>query len=93
MTHADSSFLADLEVRPVSAAIGATIGGIDLSAALGNEAVVAIGTLLDRHRVLFFEDQTLTPRQQMAMRRPPPSYAARSVSIPPCMWRRWMARS
>jgi taurine dioxygenase len=64
MTHADSSFLADLEVRPVSAAIGATIGGIDLSAALGNEAVVAIGTLLDRHRVLFFEDQTLTPRQQ-----------------------------
>ena len=64
MTHAESSFLADLEVRPVSAAIGATVGGIDLSAGLGNEAVAAIGTLLDRHRVLFFEDQKLTPRQQ-----------------------------
>ena len=64
MTHAESSFLADLEVRPVSAAIGATVGGIDLSASLGNEAVAAIGTLLDRHRVLFFENQALTPRQQ-----------------------------
>jgi len=64
MTHAESSFLADLEVRPVSAAIGATVGGIDLSAILGNEAVAAIGTLLDRHRVLFFQDQKLTPRQQ-----------------------------
>jgi taurine dioxygenase len=64
MTPAGTSFLADLEVRPVSAAIGATVGGIDLSAGLGNAAVAAIGTLLDRHRVLFFEDQTLTPRHQ-----------------------------
>jgi taurine dioxygenase len=64
MTQAASSFLADLEARPVSAAIGATVGGIDLAADLGNAAVAAIGTLLDRHRVLFFEDQTLTPRQQ-----------------------------
>ena len=84
MTKAESSFLADLEVRPVSAAIGATIGGIDLSADLGNAAVAAIGTPLDRHRVLFFEDQTLTPRQKayLAFRNTVDPYNFATIGMP-----------
>jgi taurine dioxygenase len=44
-------------------AIGAVVEGLDLSAVNG-EQVAAIRDLLDRHLVLFFEDQHLTSPQQ-----------------------------
>lgn len=54
-----------IEVRPVAGALGAEIGGVDLSRPLDNAASAAIRRAFRDHLVLFFRGQRLTPEQQM----------------------------
>ena len=57
--------MTDLEIRPYSTAVGAEVLGVDLSRPLDDGVWTAIrDAFLDRH-VLFFRDQTLTPRRQV----------------------------
>ena len=55
-----------LDVRPLSPSIGAEIHGIDLARPLGDEVVAAVRAALNRHHVIFFRDQSLTPEAQVA---------------------------
>ena len=61
---------ANLDVRPLSGALGAEILGIDLSRDLGDETVAAIRAAWLEHLVIFFREQTLSPAQflQLASR-------------------------
>jgi alpha-ketoglutarate-dependent taurine dioxygenase len=54
----------ELDVRPLSPLIGAEIGGLDLSRPLGADTVADVRAALNRHHVIFFRDQQLTPAQQ-----------------------------
>lgn len=56
----------EIEVRPLTPAIGAEIGGIDLSLALSESKFAEIHAAFLRYQVIFFRDQPeLTPEQQM----------------------------
>jgi len=59
----------NLEVRRIAGALGAEIGGVDLSAELPPDLVAAIRAALLEHLVIFFRDQRLTPAQFSAMAR------------------------
>jgi len=61
--------MAGIDVRRVAGALGAEIGGVDLSAPLADETIAAIRKALVEHQVIFFRDQTLTPEQQLAFGR------------------------
>ena len=58
-----------LTVRKVAGALGAEIGGVDLSGALSDADIAAIRAALNEHQVIFFRDQTLSPEQQLAFGR------------------------
>lgn len=51
-------------IEPISPVIGALIQGIDLSRPLDADGRARLGDALLEHKVLFFEDQVLTPLQQ-----------------------------
>jgi taurine dioxygenase len=53
-----------LQTKLLTPAIGAIITGIDLTASLAEDVVASLREALDRHLVLFFEDQVLDPVQQ-----------------------------
>jgi len=53
-----------IAVLPLTPAIGAVVTGPDLGSPISEEQIAAIRAALDDRLVLFFEDQTLTPRQQ-----------------------------
>lgn len=53
-----------IELKPLTPKIGATVDGIDLREALSDAAVADVRSALDRHLVLFFPDQELSPVQQ-----------------------------
>jgi len=55
-----------LGVRPITPAVGAVIGGVDLRAPLDDEAVRAIRAAVLEHGVVFFRDQDLTREQTLA---------------------------
>ena len=55
-----------LELKPLSPAIGALVSGVDLAAPLDAPTREALGTALDQHHVLFFENQALSPFEQRA---------------------------
>ncbi len=57
------------DVVPVSAALGAEIRGLDLSAPLDDETVAELRRAFNEHQVLFFRDQQLAPEQQIAFGR------------------------
>jgi taurine dioxygenase len=57
------------EIAPVSTVIGADVYGLDLAAPLGDDAVERLRDAFNEHQVLFFRDQHLTPRQQIAFGR------------------------
>ena len=57
---------APIAVRPVSAAVGAEILGLDLAASLPAPTIEAIRRALSEHGVVFFRDQKLTPEQHVA---------------------------
>src|SRR4051794_7385552 len=52
-----------VHVRTLTPTIGAVIEGVDVSTALDDEVVAAIRAALLKHRVVFFEDQHITPVQ------------------------------
>jgi alpha-ketoglutarate-dependent taurine dioxygenase len=56
----------DLTIDPVTPAIGAEIGGIELSQPLDPETLDAIYRALIDHLVIFFRDQDLTPAAHLA---------------------------
>ena len=55
-----------ITVTPIAGALGAEIGGIDLSLPLAVDDVAAIRAALLNHLVIFFHDQQLTSAQYMA---------------------------
>ncbi|MCB0971532.1 MAG: TauD/TfdA family dioxygenase [Acidimicrobiales bacterium] len=59
----------DLDVRPLTTAIGAEIRGVDLSAPLDDATRDAIQAALDDRLVLFFRDQPMTPAQHIDLAR------------------------
>jgi taurine dioxygenase len=56
-----------IEVRPLSAAIGAEIHGVDLSRELPEETIAEIRRAWLEHAVIFFRNQPLTPAQFMGL--------------------------
>ncbi len=58
-----------IELRPLTALIGAEIAGIDLSRPLGEDVVAEVRAALNTHHVLFFRDQELAPDEQEAFAR------------------------
>lgn len=55
-----------MDVRPLTNAIGAELTGVDLRE-LDDETVAGIRKAWFDHSVVFFRDQTLTPKQQLAL--------------------------
>jgi taurine dioxygenase len=55
-----------IEVRPLSAATGAEIHGVDLSQPLPEPAYLEIRNALNDYGVIFFRDQDITPAQHFA---------------------------
>ena len=58
-----------IDIHPLSGALGAEIGGVDLSKPLDKGIFDAVHQALLDHLVVFFRDQTLTPREQLAFAR------------------------
>ena len=58
-----------LEIRPLHAALGAEVLGLDLSGPLPQEQFEAIHAAHLRHHVLVFRDLRITPAQQVAFSR------------------------
>jgi taurine dioxygenase len=59
----------DLEVRRLSATIGAELRGVDLKEPLSAETVAAIRAALLEHKVIFFPEQHLEPAEHVAFAR------------------------
>jgi Taurine catabolism dioxygenase TauD, TfdA family len=58
-----------VEVKPVTATIGAEIFGIDLGRPLGNQQFQEVHDALMAHQVIFFRDQKLSFEQHKAFGR------------------------
>lgn len=58
-----------ISVSPIAGALGAELGGIDVSGPLSDDLVAEIRAALLRHHVIFFRDQHLTPAQHLAFGR------------------------
>ena len=58
-----------IEVKPVTATIGAEIFGIDLGRPLGNQQFQEVHDALMAHQVIFFRDQELSLDQHKAFGR------------------------
>lgn len=56
----------DIEVRPLTSALGAELHGVDLSKPLSNREFDTIHRAFLDHQVIFFRDQKLTPEQHLA---------------------------
>jgi taurine dioxygenase len=53
-----------LSITPLAPALGAVVHDVDLANDHDDATVAAIAAALERHLVLFFADQTITPEQQ-----------------------------
>jgi taurine dioxygenase len=58
-----------MEIRPLTAAIGAEVRGADLRKPLGRGELDALQLALDAHLALFFRDQSLSPAELVAFGR------------------------
>jgi alpha-ketoglutarate-dependent taurine dioxygenase len=58
--------LAGLDIKPLSPLIGAEIWGVDISRPLGTSELAAVREALNRHHVIFFREQELSPETQTA---------------------------
>lgn len=56
-----------LKIKPLSGALGAEIGGVDLSNELSAEDFMRIRKLLNEYEVIFFRDQNIVPERQRAL--------------------------
>jgi taurine dioxygenase len=61
--------MTGLTIRKVAGALGAELGGVDLSSELDAQTIAAIRAALNEHQVIFFRDQALNPEQQLAFGR------------------------
>lgn len=61
--------MTGLTIRKVAGALGAELGGVDLSQDLEEDVIAAIRAALNEHQVIFFRDQALTPERQLAFGR------------------------
>lgn len=57
----------DLEISPITGAIGAEVSGIDLGNPISEPLANTLRMLLARHQVIFFRDQHLDIEQQKAL--------------------------
>ena len=55
----------NIDVKPVSGALGAEIFGVDLSRPLDNRTFFEIRQAFDENIVIFFRDQNITPQQHL----------------------------
>ncbi|MFT5393509.1 MAG: taurine dioxygenase [Gammaproteobacteria bacterium] len=55
-----------LDIKPLSAAVGAVVSGVDLREPVDEDALATMRTALGEHGVLVFRDQDLTPDQHLA---------------------------
>jgi taurine dioxygenase len=55
----------DVEIRPLTAALGAEVTGVDLSQVLPDDVMAELERALYEHLVLFFRDQDMTPDDQI----------------------------
>ncbi len=53
-----------LDIKPIAGALGAEIGGIDLTANISPEVFTEIRRLLVEYGVIFFRDQNISHAQQ-----------------------------
>jgi taurine dioxygenase len=60
---------SQLEIQPLSAALGAEVSGVDLGAPIGDNLLASIRAALLDHQVLFFRDQNMTPADQVRFAR------------------------
>ena len=58
-----------MEIRPLTPAIGAELGGVDLATNLDETTLDAIYRALIEHQVIFFRDQQISPQQHLALAR------------------------
>lgn len=56
-----------LELRPISAALGAEVHGIDLREPIDDPTFEALESALLEHQVLFFRDQPIEPKHHQAL--------------------------
>ena len=56
-----------VDIKPLSAALGAEIHGLDLSRELKREDFLRIRKLLNEYEVIFFRDQDISPARQKAL--------------------------
>ena len=56
----------NLDIRPIAGALGAEIGGVDLSQDLSSKTIADIRQALLDHLVIFFRDQDISPEQHLA---------------------------
>lgn len=61
--------MSDIEIRKVTARIGARISGVDISEPLGQETVTALRDALNVHKALVFDDVNLDDEGQQAFAR------------------------
>lgn len=55
-----------IEIRPISAALGAEVLGVDLSKPLSDSQFQTVKQAFHEHGVIFLRDQSLTPEQHIA---------------------------
>src|SRR5688572_20081223 len=55
-----------ISVTPIAGALGAEIGGVDLSRPVSADLIGDIRAALLKHHVIFFRDQHLSPEQHLA---------------------------
>ncbi|MDP7153151.1 MAG: TauD/TfdA family dioxygenase, partial [Gammaproteobacteria bacterium] len=55
------------DITPLSGALGAEIGGLDLAQPMDDDTFAAFCDAWHRYQVLFFRDQELTPEQHIAL--------------------------
>ena len=60
---------SDLALRPLSYALGAEVGGLDLTQDLDDSVIEAIKDAWDAHHILLFRGQKLTPASHIAFSR------------------------
>jgi len=60
---------AHIQVEPLSSALGAELGGVDLAAPLDDDTIAEIRRAFLAHLVIFFHDQSLTPEQYLRFAR------------------------
>ena len=60
---------ARIRVEPLSSALGAEVSGVDLARPLDNDTTAEIRRAFLSHLVIFFRDQSLTPKQYLRFAR------------------------